>query len=97
MPVRVRPWAPLPTRLLDTRKADRGAVVDRRDADRREGDRRIDDRRTSVAARAAGRVGAVAPRDAPSRGHGHGRAPLVFAIVLACSIAAVVGTYLATR
>ena len=71
-----------PTRLLDTRKAER---------DRREGERRVDARRAPAAVRTS-RVGAMRPAD--DRG---GRAPLVFAIVLALSIAAVVATYLATR
>ena len=75
-----------PTRLLDTRKADRQAPRDRREGDRREGDRRA-----APDARATDLVGKLRREEPPSR------APLVFAIVLAVSIAAVIATYLATR
>ena len=75
-----------PTRLLDTRKADRNAPKERRDGERREGERR-----GTPDARATDLVGKLRREDPPSR------APLVFAIVLALSIAAVVATYLATR
>ena len=74
-----------PTKLLDRRREGRGE-------DRRVGDRRIGDRRGTATIRGPGRGKAHRPDD-----HGPNRAPWIFAIVLAVSIASVVAAYLATR
>ncbi|MEZ4404792.1 MAG: serine/threonine-protein kinase [Kofleriaceae bacterium] len=83
----VRPGDDDPTRILGAR------VGERRGDDRRAADRRTDPKR-APAALATSRVNPLRPIgavDPPSR------APWVFVIVLAISIAAVVATYLATH